>query len=185
MKIMANAVLIQTRVMAENVDALNRSVQSTTAVPNGAPLALTFPTTAGSNVFTAGTPATPFANVWLSYSPEVNKLVVGQVWGGNDPRNFTNVANVPFDAFRPEAGVDIIQVTKEFFATGKDPATVGSATVVELTASGFEAKASATGGYAGIGFKIGRKEPIIIANQYGYGEEVDAWYLECTANPVA
>lgn len=178
---MANCVLVQTRVMAENVDSLNRSVISTTATPNGTPLALTLPTTAGSNVFTTATPTTPFSNVYLAYSPEVNKLVVGQVWGGNDPRNFTNLANTPFDAFKPMAG-DIIQVTKDFFATSKDPATVSGATVVELTASGFEAKTTATSEYAGISFNIGAKTPMIIASQTGYGEEVDAWILECTAN---
>jgi len=178
---MSNCVLVQTAVAAENVKTYNRSVTSSSATPNGTPLALTFPTTSGSNVFTAGTPASPFSNVWLAYSSEVNKLVVGQVWGGQDPRNFTNAANVPFDAFKPQVG-DIIQVTADFFESSYDPATVTTGTVVELTATGFQAKASATSGYAGISFKIGRAEPITIASSTGYGENVDAWYLECTQN---
>ncbi|MDD4804709.1 MAG: hypothetical protein PHN69_06120 [Candidatus Pacebacteria bacterium] len=182
---MANCVIVQTRAQAMDVDALNRSVKSTTDMQNGAPLSLAFPTVAGSNVFTATTPASPFANVWLAYSPEVNKLEVGQIWGGNDPRNFTNLAGKEYDCFRPMAGTDIIQVTKEFFATGKDPGSVASSTVVELTASGFEAKTSATDAYAGISFKIGKKEPITIASSVGYEEQVDAWYLECTSNPTA
>lgn len=180
---MANCVLITTRTAQENNNAFRRVVKSATNVNNGAPLTLTFPTTAGSAVFTGETPASPFSNVWLAYSPEVNKLAVGEVWGGEDPRNFTNVAGKPYDAFYPNPKTDIIQVTKEFFATGKDPATVEGATVVELTANGFEAKVTGTGSaYTGILFKIGRKEPMIIANGAVGGEEVDAWYLECMSN---
>lgn len=175
---MANCVLIQTRVAADNVDAFNRSAISTVDVPNGTPLKLTAPTTVGDNVFTAGTPATPFSNVWLACSPEVNKLQVGKIWGGTDPRNFTNVANKPFDVFRPTANADIIQVTADFFATAP---TTGS-TVVELDATGFVAKTTATSGYAGISFNIVRSEPMVIANEKGYGEQVTAYYLECTAN---
>ncbi len=175
---MANCVLIPTTYGAKNIDAMNRSVIATTDVPNGTPLTLTAPTTAGSNVFTASTPTTPFANVWLAYSPEVNKLQVGKVFGGADPRNFTNVANKPFDAFRPMANVDVIQVTSDFFATA--PST--GSTVVELDATGFVAKTTATSGYTGISFKIIRSEPMTIASQTGYGEQVTAYYLECTAN---
>lgn len=178
---MANSVILNTRCMAENVDALNRSAQATTAIQNGAPLTLAFPTATGSAVFTATAAGAAATNVWLAYSPEVNKLVVGQVWGGADPRNFTNLANKPFDAFKPMVG-DIIQVNKEFFATGEDPATVVGATVVELTATGWEAKVSATASYAGAGFKIGRQEDMIIANGTIGGENVTAYYLECTAN---
>lgn len=182
---MANCVLVQTRTQATQLDPLNRSAISTVGnVNNGTPLSLTFPTTAGSNVFGTETPASPFANVWLAYSPEVNKLVVGQIWGGNDPRNFTNLQNVPFDVFQPKAG-DIIQVTTPFFQTGQDPASVAGSTVVELTANGFVAKTASTSGYAGIAFNIGRKESMTIASSTGYGEQVDAWYLECTSNPEA
>lgn len=79
------------------------------------------------------------ADVWMVYSPEVNKQIVGMIWGGKDPRNFTNVKNKPFDVFKPQVG-DIIQVTKDFFETSYDPTTVGSATKVELTSGKFQAK---------------------------------------------
>ena len=94
------------------------------------------------------------------------------------------LANVPFDIFKLDAGVDMIQVTTPFFATGKDPATVGStATVVELNATGgFEAKASATSGYTGTRFTIVKSDPITIANGALGGEGVDAWVLLCTQN---
>lgn len=79
------------------------------------------------------------SNVWLVYSPEVNKQVVGMIWGGKDPRNFTNIKNKPFDVFKPQVG-DIIQVSKDFFETSYDPATVSSSTKVELTSGKFQAK---------------------------------------------
>jgi hypothetical protein len=54
---MANTVLIKTRIQAENIDALNRKAKVTTAVPNGTPLTLAFPTAEGDEVF-VGTVAT-------------------------------------------------------------------------------------------------------------------------------
>lgn len=169
---MANAVLVQTRVQADNIDALNRVAKyGTSDLMNGAPVTLTFPKS--GDVFTAA-PATSglnfkigrkepiiigsegvggeevdawllevsenSADVWMVYSPEVNKQVVGMVWGGKDPRNFVNVKNKPFDVFKPQVG-DIIQVSKDFFEASYDPTTVGSATKVELTAGKFQAKA--------------------------------------------
>lgn len=169
---MANAVLVQTRVQADNIDALNRVAKyETSDLMNGAPVTLTFPKF--GDVFTAA-PATSglkfkigrkesiiigsegvggeevdawllevsenSADVWMVYSPEVNKQVVGMVWGGKDPRNFVNVKNKPFDVFKPQVG-DIIQVSKDFFEASYDPTTVGSATKVELTAGKFQAKA--------------------------------------------
>ena len=179
---MSNAVIVTSRCANENVDALNRVAQSATDMQNGTPLALAWSTTAGSAVFTATQAEAGASGVWLAYSPEVNKLVVGKTWGGLDPRNFTNLANVPFDCFKPQVG-DIILVTKDFFASTKDPATVTGATVVELTANGFEAKVSATASYAGIGFKIGRTDSMTIASQNVLtAEGVTAYYLECTQN---
>lgn len=77
---------------------------------------------------------------WMAYSPEVNKLVVGAVYGGADPRNFTNLANKPFDVFKLQVG-DVIQVTKEFFESGHSPIEQGSATKVQLKGTGFQAVA--------------------------------------------
>ena len=54
---MANAVVIKTRVQAENIDALNRTARIASAVQNGTPLTLAWSTTEGDEVFT-GTKAT-------------------------------------------------------------------------------------------------------------------------------
>lgn len=167
---MANSVIVLTKVQADDVGALNRVAKSTKDLMNGAPVTLTFPTkgdvfTAGDSVtglnFKIGREepivigstgiggeevqawlleVTANTDVWMVYSPEVNKQVVGEIWGGKDPRNFLNLANKPLDVFKPQVG-DVIQVTKEFFQENFDPKTVGNATKVELVAGKFQAKA--------------------------------------------
>ena len=81
---MANAVIVMTRVQSQNIDALNRTAQGTTDFQNGTPLALAFPTATGSDVFTATKAGAGATGVWLAYSPEVNKNIVGGVVGGLD-----------------------------------------------------------------------------------------------------
>lgn len=179
---MANTVIVTTRCANENVDSYNRKAKSTTDLMNGAPVALAFPKNRGDEVFTATNAVAGAKNVYLTYSPEVNKLVVGQVWGGDDPRNFMNLKEIPFDCFKPQVG-DIIQVSKEFFISAKDPDTVTNSTVVELVSGGFESKVTATASYGGISFNIGRKEPLVIASKNVLTSEMnDAYLLECTQN---
>lgn len=167
-----SAVVIKTRVQAENIDALNRKAKYATAdLPNGSAVTLAWSATDGDEVFTA-TPATTgleFAigrkeaiviatgsmledehqdawylevtsnsGVWMAVSPEVNKDVIGKIYKGLDPRRFTNEAGLPFDVVKLQVG-DIIQVSKDFFATNFDPDTVTGATTVELTSDGFKA----------------------------------------------
>ena len=167
-----SAVVIKTRVQAENIDALNRKAKYATAdLPNGSAVTLAWSATDGDEVFTA-TPATTglgFAigrkeaiviatgsmledehqdawylevtsnsGVWMAVSPEVNKDVIGKIYKGLDPRRFTNEAGLPFDVVKLQVG-DIIQVSKDFFATNFDPDTVTGATAVELTSDGFKA----------------------------------------------
>ena len=181
---MANCVLVPSKITAMDVDAYNERGVYTSAVNNGTPLVMGSLSTANGQgeVFTV-TPASEIAaGLWLAYSPEVVTTVDGTLsFKGIDvnPQDFTNVANVPFDMFKPNAGVDIIQVTSDFFAT----APSGGSTVVELNASGkFVAKSSATIGYAGLGFKIIGSAPITIANGALGGEQVTAYYLLCTQN---
>ena len=167
-----SAVVIKTRVQAENVDALNRKAKYASAdLQNGSAVTLAWSATDGDEVFTA-TPATTgleFAigrkeaiviatgsiledehqdawylevtsnsGVWMAVSPEVNKDVIGKIYKGLDPRLFVNEAGLPFDVVNLQVG-DIIQVSKDFFATNFDPDTVTGATAVKLTADGFKA----------------------------------------------
>ena len=181
-------VLVQTHVMAMDVDALNRVGVASTDVENGTALVCNGQSSNATqkHVFSVA-PATGVAkDLWMAYSPEVNSIFSnGNEYRGLDvdPRNFTNKAGRPFDMFKPVAGVDLIQVTKDFFAEGYDPDTVSNAKYVEIQADGtFKAVASATANFAGLQFKIFSKQPIIIANGQIAGEGVDAWILECTNN---
>ena len=78
------------------------------------------------------------SGVWLAVSPEVNKVIVGDIYKGADVRYFTNKKGEPIDVVYLEKG-DIIQVSKDFFTENFDPATVTGAVNVELTADGFKA----------------------------------------------
>lgn len=181
-------VLVQTHVMAMDVDALNRVGVATTNVENGTALVCSGQSAnAGQKHVFSVAPASAVAkDLWMAYSPEVNSIVSGtNEYRGLDvdPRNFVNLANRPFDMFKPVAGVDLIQVTKDFFAEGYDPDTVTGATYVEIQSNGtFKAVVSPTSSFGGLQFKIFSKQPIIIANGSIAGEGVDAWILECTNN---
>ena len=181
-------VLVQTHVMAMDVDALNRVGVAESNVENGTALVCGVQSSnAGQKHVFSVAPASAVAkDLWMAYSPEVVATVDGSlVFKGldADPRHFTNLANKPFDMFKPVAGVDLIQVTKDFFAENYDPDTITGATYVEIQADGsFKAVASPTSSFGGLQFKIFAKEPIIIGNGTIGGEAVDAWILECTNN---
>lgn len=185
---MANCVLVPTHITAMDVDAYNRVGIAATDIPNGTPLVCGVCSTDADkkHVFSVTAAAAVAKNLWMAYSPEViQNDVDGQAIKGVfvDPRNFTNVAKRPFDMFKPVAGVDLIQVTKEFFDDKKDPKTVAGATYVEIQAGGkFDAVTEATNDFQGLQFRIVQTEPIIIGNGAIGGEAVDAWILECTNN---
>lgn len=181
-------VLVQTRVMAENIDALNRHGVAEVAVENGDVFVCGVQSTdpKQKDVFAVTKASAVAKDLWMAYEPEVVDVVNGQnVYRGldADPRHFSIPANRPFRMFKPVAGVDLIQITKDFFAEGFDPDTVSGAKYVEIQSNGtFKAVASATSNFAGLQFKIFAKKPIIIANGVIGGESVDAWILECTNN---
>ena len=181
-------VLVPTKISAENVDALNRSGVCAEQLENGDVLVCGVQSEDAKqkDVFAVTKPESAVAGLWMAYEPEVVDVIDGRnVYRGlnADPRSFVIPAGRTFSMFKPVEGVDLIQITKDFFAEDKDPATVTGATVVELNASGkWEAKVSATNNYAGMSWKIFAKKPIIIANGVIGGEGVDAWILECAAN---
>lgn len=146
-----------------------KAVYASADVDNGTAVTLAFPATEGDEVFVATlrTSGMTFnigrkepiiiargsileseqedawllevtAGGWMAIAPEVNKDVIGKIYKGLDPRRFTNEAGLPFDVVKLVEG-DIIQVSKDFFATNFDPDTVTGATAVELTADGFKA----------------------------------------------
>lgn len=174
---MYNAVIIPTAIEARHIDKLNRTAIADTNLPNGS--AITIAYTDKFDVFkaTPATAETPATDVWMAMSPEVMKVIVGQIYAGEDPRYFTNVANKPFDAVKLMPH-DVIQVSKDFFADNKDPETITGATVVELGAEGWEAKVAPTSEYKGISFKIGMKFPIAIGSGMIGDEEYPAYIIE-------
>jgi hypothetical protein len=166
---MANAIVVKTDIRAINIDAMNRTAKASVDIANGTAVNLTFPTAHGDEVFVANkaTSGMTFdigrredliiatknllekehyegyllevtAGGWMAISPEVNKAVYGKTLKGLDARLFVNEANKPFDVVKLEVG-DIIQVSKDFFATGSAPSEVSGSNGVELTADGFKA----------------------------------------------
>lgn len=179
---MANTILVLTRVAADNVDAYNRSAIATTDVMNGALLTLEKGlSTAPGKPFVFN--AIPLADAnahkqyWMACAPEVNTLTDGTlIYKGinNDPRSFTNPANIEFDVFAVQIG-DIVQLSAPFFVANFDPGTVSGATVVEYDAvkKGMVAKVDAANSYEGIQFKIIKSFPFVVGS-----ESVPGWLLE-------
>ena len=98
---MANGVIVESRIQATNIDALNRTAQAEVAVAGGGLVALTASGTQGNEVWTAAAPAVgTLGGLWIAYNPAEHLTVVGyKVFAGlsEDPRDYVNVANSPFD----------------------------------------------------------------------------------------
>ena len=175
---MANAIVIQSKVMAQDNVALNRVGTFTSAVPNGTVF------TCGDvkgDVFTLTKATNAVKDVWLAVSPEV-VLTDGKFLGiDRDVRNFVNQAGKPIDLIKLVPNVDVITVTEEFFKASKAP--TASNKIVEIDASGdFVALASATSSYAGLSFKVIEETYIVVATGAICSDRLKAWKLEVTQN---
>ena len=117
-----NGVLIESMIQAKNIDALNRSVVSTIDVDGGNLIALTAPTVKGEDRWTASAPATgALGGLWIAYNPSVKYTEVnGKMYAGlsADPRDYTNIKNHTFDAFKPKVGDEIIVTIDDVDETG-------------------------------------------------------------------
>lgn len=119
---MTHAVLVQNKVAALNIDALNRPAVSASAIDNGNVFnLLTNSTSSGSEVWVATVPATgSLVNLWMAYEPEIVITVSGNSkYKGLDPdiRNFYTPAGTVFSAFKPQLG-DILLMTAAGFTSG-------------------------------------------------------------------
>ena len=123
-----HGVLIESMIQAKNIDALNRSVISTVDVDGGNLIALTAPTVKGEDRWTASVPATgALGGLWIAYNPSVKYTEVnGKMYAGlsTDPRDYTNIKNHTFDAFKPKVGDEIIVTIDDVDETGAQ-ATAG------------------------------------------------------------
>lgn len=149
-------VVIKRRVAAHNIDALNRSVVATEDIQNGSifTLGARNTTDAGEEVWKPTKPTAASLGVWMAYSSEI---VTTNVTDGDDlslnfrgivedPRMFTNVAGITFNAFKPQVG-DIIEMTQgqdtsgEYLVAGTDYAL----TIASAAGTGFAMKKIGTG----------------------------------------
>ena len=123
-----HGVLIESMIQAKNIDALNRSVISTVDVDGGNLIALTAPTVKGEDRWTASAPASgTLGGLWIAYNPSVKYTEVnGKMYAGlsADPRDYTNIKNHTFDAFKPKVGDEIIVTIDDVDETGAQ-ATAG------------------------------------------------------------
>lgn len=177
---MAKTVLIQTQVAAMNIDSLNSdAINTSTDLDNGAVVARgALSTTAGqSELFTVAANTGTLTDLWMVYSPEVVIFKSGnRAYKGlsADPRDFTNVAGLPLNIFKPVKG-DLITVTDDEFVGGIASLTVGQH--ANATSGSLKLTANSTAG-DGLSFKVlSTTEYISIGN-----ERVTAALLECVKN---
>jgi len=114
---MANNILIQKKAQAKDISALNRVAKCASDVTNGGAVAMTVKSAVSgeSEVWVVTVPATATLDtgLWIAYSPEKVITTSGSNQYANidpDPRNFTNLAGVPMDVFKPKVG-DILEYT--------------------------------------------------------------------------
>lgn len=134
--------MIESRISAKDVEALNRTAQSTTDVDGGT---LVSCGEYKDGVFTV-TKSTEGKGLWMAYNPSERLTRVGDnVFAGltADARDYTNLAKRPMDIFKPQAGVDIVTLTDGNIKEA-DRANVQVGKFLEQGAEGFEVKEQAT-----------------------------------------
>jgi hypothetical protein len=134
-----SGVVIPNKIAAQNIDSLNRSVVCTTQdIENGTvfQLASRSATAGESEVWVATVPGAGdgLKNLWMAASPEVVLTASGTNYYKGldpDPRNFVNLQDKVFDAFKPQVG-DLITLTDDALTGNK-----GANTHVVATAADF------------------------------------------------
>lgn len=108
---MANGVIVESRIQATNIDALNRTAKAAVDVAGGGLVALTASGTQGNEVWTAAAPTTgKLGDLWIAYNPAEHLTKVGDKFFAGlsaDPRDYANIAGRPFDCFKPVVGDEI------------------------------------------------------------------------------
>ena len=108
---MANGVIVESRIQATNIDALNRTAKAAVDVAGGGLVALTASGAQGNEVWTAAAPTTgKLGDLWIAYNPSEHLTKVGgKFFAGlsEDPRDYANIAGRPFDCFKPAVGDEI------------------------------------------------------------------------------
>lgn len=160
MAIVAHGIMIESQIMATDVGTLNRYAKGAMDVDGGGLVALAYPTTQGSDVWTATLPATgALGGLYMAYNPSEKILNVAglEIAGGEitkDPRAYTNLAGKVYTTFKPKVGDEVILTIDCVDASGAN-AVAGD--ILESKAGQFKLQriASATGATSGsTAFKI-------------------------------
>lgn len=130
----AHAVIVPLKIMATNVDTLNRSAVSGSEIDNGMVFLLeSYSSGSGESEVWNVTQITTgsLAPAWMAYSPEVVTVFAadGTAYKGinADPRNFYNDNGEVFDAFLPQPG-DLVLMSTDVFSGAKSTNTYANAT---------------------------------------------------------
>jgi len=171
---MANAIVVQTRVQAEDIKAYNRVGKASVDVKNGDALVLG---ALSKGVFAVTKANAVAKGLWMAYAPEIVSTN-GFKGLDKDVRNFSIKAGEPIDMFKPVVG-DFITVTEDFFKTKPE----ASKKIIELDSTGaYVAVASATASYDGLGFNVVEETYIVVATGAIGADRVKAYTLEVTNN---
>lgn len=136
-----NGYMIEKRISAKDVEALNRSAKSSVNVDGGTLVALG---AYADGVWTA-TKATSGMGLWMAYNPSEHFTEVnGNLYAGlsKDPRDYTNIAERTMDVFKPLVG-DLVAITAGNLKSGEE-AKVQINKFLEQGTDGYEVKSSAT-----------------------------------------
>ena len=155
---MANGVIVESRIQATNIDALNRTAKAAVDVAGGGLVALTASGTQGNEVWTAAAPATgSLGGLWIAYNPSEHLTKVGgKFFAGlsEDPRDYVNIAGRPFDCFKPAVG-DEIDITIDCVDASGSSVVAGDILESKANQTTFTRVASSTGATAGsTAFKV-------------------------------
>ena len=155
---MANGVIVESRIQATNIDALNRTAKATVDVAGGGLVALTASGTQGNEVWTAAAPASgSLGGLWIAYNPSEHLTKVGgKFFAGlsEDPRDYVNIAGRPFDCFKPVVG-DEIDITVDCVDASASSVVAGDILESKADQTTFTRKAASAGATAGsTAFKV-------------------------------
>lgn len=144
-------VIVESRIQATNIDALNRTAQCEEAVAGGGLVALEPSGVQGNEVWTATAPDAELGGLWMAYNPAEHLTEVnGKQFAGlsQDPRDYANVAGRPFDVFKPEVG-DEIDITIDCVDNTASSAVAGDILEAKAGQTTLTRVAAATGATEG------------------------------------
>lgn len=155
---MANGVIVESRIQATNIDALNRTAKAAVDVAGGGLVALTASGAQGNEVWTAAAPATgKLGDLWIAYNPSEHLTKVGGKFFAGlsaDPRDYANIAGRPFDCFKPVVG-DEIDITVDCVDNTASDVVAGDILESKNGQTTFTRVAASTGATSGsTAFKV-------------------------------